>query len=70
MGKLSDLLISFAKVFAALSSWLVVGFLAAGVIAVCLGAPLEFRKSRLTSTITSPFSSSMTRMRNKPSLFA
>ena len=34
MGKLSDLLISFAKVFAAMSPWLVVGFLAAGVIAV------------------------------------
>ena len=31
---LSDLLISFAKVFAAMSPWLVVGFLAAGVIAV------------------------------------
>ena len=34
MGKLSDLLISFAKVFAAMSPWLVVGCLAAGVIAV------------------------------------
>ena len=34
MNMLSDLLISFAKVFAAMSPWLVVGFLAAGVIAV------------------------------------
>ena len=34
MNTLSDLLISFAKVFAAMSPWLVAGFFAAGVIAV------------------------------------
>ena len=36
MNTLCDLLISFAKVFAAMSPWLVVGFLAAGVIAVMM----------------------------------
>ena len=36
MNMLSDLLISFAKVFAAMSPWLVVGFLAAGIIAVMM----------------------------------
>ena len=34
MNTMCDLLISFAEVFAAMSPWLVVGFLAAGVIAV------------------------------------
>ena len=34
MNTLCDLLVSFAEVFAAMSPWLVVGFLAAGVIAV------------------------------------
>ena len=34
MSKICDLLISFAKVFAAMSPWLVAGFFAAGVIAV------------------------------------
>ena len=34
MSKMCDLLISFAKVFAAMSPWLVAGFFAAGVIAV------------------------------------
>ena len=34
MNTMYDLLISFAEVFAAMSPWLVVGFLAAGVIAV------------------------------------
>ena len=36
MNTLCDLLISFAEVFAAMSPWLVVGFLAAGVIAVMM----------------------------------
>ena len=36
MNTLCDLLISFAKVLAAMSPWLVVGFLAAGVIAVMM----------------------------------
>ena len=34
MGKICELLVSFAEVFAAMSPWLVVGFLAAGIIAV------------------------------------
>ena len=34
MNTICDLLVSFAEVFAAMSPWLVVGFLAAGVIAV------------------------------------
>ena len=33
MSKIYDLLVSFAEVLAAMSPWLVVGFLAAGVIA-------------------------------------
>ena len=34
MNTICNLLVSFAKVLAAMSPWLVVGFLAAGVIAV------------------------------------
>ena len=34
MDKSCELLVSFAEVFAAMSPWLVVGFLAAGIIAV------------------------------------
>ena len=34
MNTICDLLISFIEVFAAMSPWLVVGFFAAGVIAV------------------------------------
>ena len=36
MNTLCDLLISFAEVFAAMSPWLVIGFLAAWVIAVMM----------------------------------
>ncbi len=36
MNTLCDLLISFTEVFAAMSPWLVIGFLAAGVIAVMM----------------------------------
>ena len=34
MDKLCELLVSFARVFAAMSPWLVAGFFAAGVMAV------------------------------------
>ena len=36
MNTMCDLLISFAEVFAAMSPWLVIGFLAAGIIAVMM----------------------------------
>ena len=36
MDKIYDVLVSFAKVLAAMSPWLVVGFFVAGVIAVMM----------------------------------
>ena len=54
MNTICDLLISFAEVFAAMSPWLVVGFLAAGFIAgaILCGCTVNFFTDATAATET------------------
>ena len=46
MNTICNLLISFGEVFAAMSPWLVVGFLAAGIIAAFLAVMMAYNLFR------------------------